>query len=51
MQIKENSNKELVNIIRKKLKENKDKYGKIFCPCVLPSNRNDDTVCVKNLET
>lgn len=38
-----NSDAELVKNIRTKLKENKEKYGKQYCPCSLI--RNDDTVC------
>lgn len=41
-----NTNKELVAEIRNKLKENKEKYGKQYCPCVLPHNHNEDTVCM-----
>lgn len=41
-----NSNKELVDEIRAKLKSNKEKHGKQYCPCVLPNNYNDDTVCM-----
>lgn len=46
MTVKMNSNKELVAEIRAKLKDNKEKYGKQYCPCVLPNNHNDDTVCM-----
>lgn len=46
MRVTMNSNKELVAEIRAKLKENKEKYGKQYCPCVLPNNHNDDTVCM-----
>ena len=48
--IKVNENIELVNMIKKKLKENKEKYGKQFCPCVLPTmyktENNQDYVCM-----
>ena len=44
MTIKTNSDKELVKEIRNKLKENKDKYGKEYCPCSLI--HNDDTICM-----
>lgn len=44
MTIKTKSDKELVKEIRNKLKENKDKYGKQYCPCSLI--HNDDTVCM-----
>ena len=37
-------NKELWDTVQKGLKENKDKYGKRYCPCSLI--RNDDTVCM-----
>ena len=46
MTVTMNSNKELVAEIRAKLKDNKEKYGKQYCPCVLPNNHNDDTVCM-----
>ena len=46
MRVTMNSNKEIVTEIRAKLKDNKEKYGKQYCPCVLPNNYNDDTVCM-----
>ena len=50
MKIKVSENKELVKEIRKRLKENKEKYGKHYCPCVLPSlyssENNEDYVCM-----
>lgn len=46
MRVTMSSNKELVAEIRAKLKDNKEKYGKQYCPCVLPNNHNDDTVCM-----
>lgn len=46
MKVITNPNKDLVAEIRNKLKENKEKYGKQYCPCVLPNNYNDDTVCM-----
>lgn len=50
MTIKLSQDKELVKTIRKKLKENKEKYGKQFCPCVLPteytSKNSDDYICM-----
>ena len=46
MKIVVNSNEELVTEIRNKLKSNKKAYGKQYCPCVLPNNHNDDTVCM-----
>lgn len=48
--IKLNEDKELVIEIRKKLKENKDKYGEQFCPCVIPteyeSENKEDYICM-----
>ena len=48
--IKINEDKELVKIIRERLNENKTKYGKQYCPCVLPalyeSINNEDYVCM-----
>lgn len=41
-----NHDTELVAEIRSKLKENKEKYGKQYCPCVLPNNHNENTVCM-----
>ena len=50
MKIRINDNEVLVNEIRNKLKSNKEKYGKQFCPCVLSSKyndtNNDDYVCM-----
>ncbi len=50
MGIRLSEDKELVQEINKKLKENKEKYGKAFCPCVLPteyeSEKSDDYVCM-----
>ena len=50
MRIKISEDKELVQEIRNKLKENKEKYGKQFCPCVLPTEyiaeNNADYVCM-----
>lgn len=46
MRVTMNTNKELVAEIRAKLKNNKEKHGKQYCPCVLPNNYNDDTVCM-----
>lgn len=50
MRIRVSEDKELVQEIRNKLKENKEKYGKQFCPCVLPteytSENNADYVCM-----
>lgn len=42
--IKVSDDKELVEEINKKIKENETKYGKKYCPCSLV--RNDDTVCM-----
>ena len=50
MAIKVSEDKELVAEIDKKLKENKEKYGKAYCPCVLPSvyesENGDDYICM-----
>ena len=50
MAIRLSEDKELVQEIRNKLKENEEKYGKRFCPCVLPtlyeSENNEDYVCM-----
>lgn len=45
MKIVQNEDKVLVNEIRNKLKQIKEQYGKQYCPCVLPNNYKDDTVC------
>lgn len=48
--IKLSEDKELVQEINNKLQENKEKYGKPFCPCVLPtlyeSENSDDYICM-----
>ena len=48
--IKINEDKEYIAKIKKKLEENKEKYGKQFCPCVIPtlytSNNSNDYVCM-----
>ena len=50
MAIRLSEDKELVKEIRKKLKENKDKYGEQFCPCVIPtkyeSENKEDYICM-----
>ena len=50
MAIRLSKNKELVEEIDKKLKENKEKYGKAYCPYVIPSaypSENSDVyVCM-----
>lgn len=46
MRVITNSDQDLVSEIRAKLKYNKEQYGKQYCPCVLPNNHNDDTVCI-----
>lgn len=50
MRVKVSENKKLVKEIREKLKENKEKYGKQFCPCALPtlyeSENSNDYVCM-----
>ena len=45
MRVRVNPDKEIVTEIRNKLQKNKDKHGKQYCPCVLPNNYNDDTIC------
>ena len=50
MAIRLSEDKELVEEIRQKLKENKDKYGEQFCPCVIPtkyeSENKEDYICM-----
>lgn len=50
MAIRLSDDRTLVEEIKTKLKMNKEKYGKPFCPCVLPilyeSNNNEDYVCM-----
>lgn len=46
MRVTTNPNQEITKKILAALEENKKKYGKRYCPCVLPSNHNDDTVCM-----
>lgn len=46
MRVITNPDKETVEIIRSNLKNNKAKYGKQYCPCVLPNNHNENTVCM-----
>ena len=46
MKIIANPDKNIVEEIRSALAENKKVYGKQHCPCILPSNYNDDTVCM-----
>lgn len=46
MKIVLNTDQELVVEIRSKLEENKKRYGERYCPCVLPNQHNDDTVCM-----
>lgn len=50
MSIKISEDKELVYEIKQKLQENIEKYGKPFCPCVLPteytSENSKDYVCM-----
>lgn len=46
MKVTINQDGEHVAEIRAALAENKKKYGKQHCPCVLPTNYNDDTVCM-----
>ena len=46
MKVVINNDREIVREIKEKLKENKLKYGKPYCPCVLESLHNDDTICM-----
>ena len=50
MAIRLSEDKELVEEIRQRLKENKDKYGEQFCPCVIPtkyeSENKEDYICM-----
>lgn len=46
MKVIQNPDKSIVDTINAALSENKAKYGKLYCPCVLPSAHNDDTVCM-----
>ena len=46
MKIIVNPDQELVAEIRTKLKENKELYGKQYCPCVPKYKHNDDAVCM-----
>lgn len=50
MRITLSKNTELVKTIREKLDENHKKYGKRFCPCVIPtlynSQNSDDYICM-----
>ena len=46
MKVVINSDKEIVLEIRKKLKENKQKYGQPYCPCVLESSHGENTICM-----
>ena len=44
MKIVLNTDKELVDEVNRQLKENKEKYGKAYCPCALVHNK--DTICI-----
>ena len=50
MSIRLSENEELVKESREKLKENKNKYGKQFCPCVIQteykSENKEDYICM-----
>ena len=46
MRVITNPDKETVAIIRSNLKNKKEKYGKQYCPCVLPNNHNENTICM-----
>lgn len=44
MKIVKSDDLELVEEIERKLEENREKYGKRYCPCRL--DNTDDTVCM-----
>lgn len=45
--VKVSEDKELIDSVKAMLKENEIKYGKKYCPCVIPSEYNtDDNVCM-----
>lgn len=48
--VKKTDDKDLLEIIDNKIKENVKKYGKPYCPCVLPTyytaENSDDYVCM-----
>lgn len=44
MKIVLNPDKELVNEVNKQLQKNKEKFGKMYCPCAL--ERTPDTICI-----
>ena len=44
MRIIVNSDRELVDEVNRQLKENFQKYGKMYCPCAL--EHTDDTICI-----
>lgn len=46
MKIIMNQNQEIVEEVQKQLDKNLKQYGKRFCPCVLPINYNNDTICM-----
>ena len=46
MKVITNPDKNLVTEIRSKLDENLKKYGNKFCPCVIPTHYNEDTICM-----
>ena len=46
MKVVMNSDKDVVNEIREKLNENLRLYGHRFCPCVIPTKYNKDTICM-----
>ena len=51
MAIRLSDDKELVIEIRKKLTENKDKYGEQFCPSVIPTKYVSSIVLIFNSYT
>ena len=46
MRVTINQDNNIVENIRSALAENKKQYGKQYCPCVLPTNHNENTVCM-----
>lgn len=50
MKVKVSENKAVVEEIRTKLANNKEQYGKAYCPCVLPtfylSDNSSDYICM-----
>ena len=40
-----NPDEEHVKKIREAIERKREKYGEGYCPCVLPKNHNEDTIC------